>query len=709
MVTGAPPPAKAYVYPEAARGDTVDDYHGIRVPDPYRWLEDPDSPETRAWVEAENGVTRDYLARIPERDRIERRLRELYEYERYRVPSQHGGRIVYAESTGLQNQPITYVLDTPRAAPRVLLDPNTLSADGTVAIAFESMSHDGRLLAYGVSNAGSDWTEIRVRDVGTARDLADSIPWTKFTDASWRHDGRGFFYSRFPKPPKDAPSAAIYFEKVYYHRVGASSSDDVLVYEKNDQKEWMFDVAVTDDDRYIVLTVSKSTEEKNLVFVAKLGTAPPRPSDFVAVVDRFEAEYAFIGNRGTHLYFRTNRAALLGRVVETDLARPGPRRFTEVVSEASDTLQEARWVGGRLVLTYMKDAHSVVRVSDLNGKPLHELSLPGIGSVYGFTGRQSDSATYFSFSSYTTPGTIFRYEPASNTSTPFLTPRLPFDPAVYETEQVFTTSRDGTRVPVFLVHKKGFVRDGAAPTYLYGYGGFNIPLLPVFSPEIIEWLEMGGVYAVGILRGGGEYGKAWHEAGMKRNKQNVFDDFVAAARFLVTSNVTRTDRLAIGGRSNGGLLIGACLTQHPELFGAALPGVGVMDMLRYHRFTIGWAWADEYGTSDDPDELRTLLAYSPLHNIRPNTRYPATLVTTADHDDRVVPAHSFKFAAALQAAQAGPAPVLIRIETRAGHGRATPTTKIIEEDADRWAFLVHELHFTPWADTRAPGGIRPLR
>jgi prolyl oligopeptidase len=683
------------------RSDTVDEYHGVKVADPYRWLEDPDAPPTRAWIDAQNQLTNHYLSRVPERPRIGQRLRELYEYERFRVPSQHRGRIVYAEATGLQNQPVTYVIDAPRAAPRVLLDPNALSADGTVAISFESPSDDGRLMAYGVSNAGSDWTEIHVRDIATARDLPDRIPWTKFTDASWRRNGGGFFYARFSEPPKDQPSAATFFQKVYYHRVGTEASTDVLVYEKNDQKEWMFEAAVTDDDRYLVLTVSKSTDEKNLVFVAKLGGKPPSPTDFVAVVDHFESEYAFVGSRGTHLYFRTNRDAPRGRVVQTDVAAKGAANFIEVVPEAGDTLQDARWVGGRLVLTYLKDAHNVVRVYDPSGKALHELALPGIGSVYGFTGRQSDPTTFFAFASYTTPSVIYRYEPASNTAAAFLSPHLPFDPTFYETEQLFTNSADGTRIPVFIVHKKGFVKDGTAPTYLYGYGGFNISLVPGFSPDVIEWLEMGGVHAVAILRGGGEYGKAWHEAGMKQHKQNVFDDFVAAARFLVASGITRTDRLAIGGRSNGGLLVGAVLTQHPELFGATLPGVGVMDMLRYQRFTIGWAWADEYGTSDDPEELRALLAYSPLHNIKPNTNYPATLITTADHDDRVVPAHSFKFAAGLQAAQAGPAPVLIRIETRAGHGRASPTTKIIEEQTDRWAFLVHELHFTPWESDKA--------
>ncbi|HEX4334968.1 MAG TPA: prolyl oligopeptidase family serine peptidase [Polyangiaceae bacterium] len=692
--------ASPYAYPAAPRGDVVDDYHGVKVADPYRWLESTDTPATRAWIDAENRLTRGYLTSIPERDHIAERLRELFDYERFRVPEQHGARIVYAASKGLQNQPVLYVMDGPGGRPRVLLDPNPLSADGTVAVSFQSMSRDGRLLAYGLSSAGSDWTEIHVRDVATAKDLPDRIQWTKFSDAAWRKDGSGFFYTRFPEPPKDQPSAPTYFQKVFYHRVGSDPATDPLVFEKLDQKEWTFGITITDDDRHVVLTVDKGTDEKNEVFFAKLGSKPPALAAFTSLNRNFDAEYAFVGSTGTAFYFRTNQGAPRGRVVKLDVTHPDEKSWVEVVPESVDTLQEASWVADRLVLTYLKDAHSVVRVHDLAGKPLHELTLPGIGSVRGFWGRQHDAATFFSFASYTTPGVIYRYEPASNTATPFLTPKLPFDPTKYETEQVFATSNDGTRVPIFLVHAKGLVRDGATPTYLYGYGGFNIPLLPGFSPDLVEWIEMGGVYAVAILRGGGEYGKAWHEAGMKQKKQNVFDDFTSAARYLVSSGLTRVDRLAIGGRSNGGLLVGACLTQHPELFGAALPGVGVMDMLRYHRYTIGWAWADEYGTSDDPEELRTLLAYSPLQNVKPGTRYPATLVTTGDHDDRVVPGHSFKFAAALQAAQVGPAPVMIRIETSAGHGGGTPTGKLVEEDADRWAFLVRELHFTPWAAAR---------
>jgi prolyl oligopeptidase len=703
-VSAAPPTpaaAPAFAYPAAPRGTTVDDYHGVKVADPYRWLEDPDSPQTRAWIEAENGVTASYLSKIPERERIEKRLKELYDFERFRVPEQYGSRVFYAETIGMQNQPVLYVAPSPTAAAKVIVDPNTLSADGTVSMAFWSPSRDGRLLAYGVSTSGSDWVEIRLRDVTTGRDLPDRVEWTKFNRAAWSPDGTGFFYSRYPEPPKGEPSAANYFNKTYFHRIGTAQSADALVYEKPDQKEWAFDAVVTDDGKYVVIDVEKGSDEKNMILVAKLGAKPPGPAAFTELVKGFDAEYEFVGGKGTRLFFRTNKGAPRGRVVAMDVSAPDQQNLTEIVPEAPDALQSVRWVGDRLVATYLKDAHSEVRVHGVDGKLQHELALPGIGSVRGFAGRQGDRATYYSFSSFTTPNTIYRYEPASDTATVFRAPKLRYDVTQFETEQVFTTSKDGTRVPIFLVHRKGAKADASTPTYLYGYGGFNISITPMFTPDALEWMEMGGLYAVATLRGGGEYGKEWHEAGMKQKKQNVFDDFLSAARYLVSSGRTRPDRLAIGGRSNGGLLIGACLTQHPELYGAALPGVGVMDMLRFHRFTIGWAWADEYGTSDNPDELRALLAYSPLHNIRPGTHYPATLVTTADHDDRVVPGHSFKFAAALQAAQAGDAPVLIRIETRAGHGGATPTSKIIEEDADRWAFLVRELKFTPWTTEAA--------
>ena len=688
-------PKKAFDYPAAPRDGTVDDYHGVKVADPFRPLEDPDAPPTRRWIEAENRLTQSFLGDIPERRAIHQRLEVLYGFERFRLPERRAGRIFYAKSEGLQNQPVLYVMDGEKVAPRVLLDPNPLAPDGTIAVTFWSPSNDGRYVAYGLSNAGSDWVDVHVRDVASARDLPDRIEWTKFTNVAWTKDGAGFFYTRFPEPAAGQARAPTYFNKVYYHVRGTTQDKDVLVYERPDHKDWLFEVEVSDDGRYLVVIVSKSTDEKNLVYVGDLAKRTPPAGAFTELVSTFEAEYEFIGNQGPRLFFRTNRAAPRGRVIAMDVTRPAESEWKELVPESKDPIEHARWTGDRLVLGYLADAHSDVRVFDLGGKYLHSVKLPGIGTARGFSGRQKDPKTYYAYTSFTAPTTIYEYSPATNTSAVFREPKLPFDPSRYETEQVFAASPDGTRLPIFLVHATGSQKDGTAPTYLYGYGGFNIAITPAFDPALIEWLEMGGVYAVATLRGGGEYGKDWHEAGMKQRKQNVFDDFFAAARFLVSSGVTRPDRLAIGGRSNGGLLVGACVTQHPELFGAALPGVGVMDMLRYHRYTIGWAWAEEYGTSDDPKELATLLAYSPLHNVRQGTRYPATLVTTADHDDRVVPAHSFKFAAALQAAQAGDAPVLIRIETRAGHGGGMPTGKLIEEQADRWTFLVKALAFKP--------------
>jgi prolyl oligopeptidase len=696
------PPAPVLKYPEARAGTAVDEYHGVAVSDPYRWLEDPDSPATRRWIDEQNALTRSYLDAIPGRALIEKRLIELWNYERYGIPEQRGGRYFYTENDGLRNQPVLYVMDHPDAPPRVLFDPNPLSADGTVGLAFAVPSVDGRRVAYGLTTSGSDWTEVRVRDVKTLRDLPDRLSNIKFTRPAWRTDGSGFFYSRFPEPRPGEPSAITnFFNKLYFHRVGTPQSDDTLVYESSDHKEWMFEPTVSEDGRYLVVTVSKSTDESRLVLLAELSKQVPKAATFEQVVSTFDAAYDFLGNRGNRLWFRTTLGAPKGRIVRIDAAHP-EQGFLEVVPEARDRLEDVSWVGDRLIATYLRDARSEVRVFDLEGKFQHTLRLPGIGTVHGFSGRQGDRETFFSFGSFATPTTIYRCDPRVDTGVPFRTPRLTFDPGRYRTEQVFVPSTDGTRIPVFLTSRLGDVRTGKAPTYLYGYGGFDISLTPGFDPATLAWMEMGGLYAVANIRGGGEYGRAWHEAGKRGKKQQVFEDFLAVARWLVSAGYTRRDRLAIGGRSNGGLLVGACITQHPELFGAALPAVGVMDMLRYHRFTIGWAWADEYGTSDNEADFRTLLSYSPLHNVRPGLRYPATLVTTSDHDDRVVPAHSFKFAAALQSAQGGTAPILIRIETQAGHGLATPTTKLISEQTDRWTFLVRALDFVPWPEDVPP-------
>ncbi|MBX9789081.1 MAG: prolyl oligopeptidase family serine peptidase [Pirellulales bacterium] len=684
----------AIEYPAARRGDQADDYHGTRIADPYRWLEDPDSEETRAWVEAENKLTSAYLGKIPARDRLRTRLTELWDYEKVGVPVQRGGRYLFAKNDGLQNQSVLYVstgLDAQGhlAKPRLLLDPNTLSTDGTVALSGYALSDDGRLLAYGLSSAGSDWQEWKVRDVDTGADRDDLLKWVKFSGAAWSADNAGFFYSRYDEPKEGTEFVGSnYFQKLYYHKLGTPQSDDVLVYERPDQKEWGFGGEVSEDGRYLVISVSHGTERKNDVFYKDL-TDPQ--AKVVELLSAFDAQYVFLGNEGTTFWFLTDSGAPRYRVIAIALDQPQREHWRELVAEADAVLQSVSVVGDRFIADYLRDAHSQVRVFDLAGKAVRDIELPGLGSAGGFTGRRRDNETFYSFTSYTTPGTIYRYEIEPARTALVHQPKLLFDPADYETRQVFYTSRDGTRVPMFISAKRGLKQDGRNPTLLFGYGGFNISLTPSFSVSSLVWMEMGGIYAVPNLRGGGEYGREWHEAGTRDKKQNVFDDFIAAAEYLVRERYTSTDRLAISGRSNGGLLVGACLTQRPDLFGATLPGVGVLDMLRFHKFTIGWAWVSDYGSSDEPEDFRALVAYSPLHNIKPGTNYPPTLITTADHDDRVVPGHSFKFAAALQAAQQGPNPILIRIDVRAGHGAGKPTAKLIDEAADTLGFLTKAL------------------
>jgi prolyl oligopeptidase len=676
-------------YPETRSGDHADVYHGVAIPDPYRWLEDPDSEETRRWVEAQNACTFAFLKQIPSRERLRQRLTKLWNYERYGVPAVRGGRYFFTRNDGLQNQSVLYTADSLDAEPKPLLDPNLLSNDGTVSLADFEISDDGRLMAYSLSTSGSDWREWRVRDVTTGRDLEDQLRWVKFSSASWTPDGQGFFYSRYDEP-KDANAlvGANYFQKLYYHRLGTPQADDVLVYARPDQKEWGFGGHVTDDGRYLVIDVWRGSERKNGVFYKQLDEPG---ATVVELLNEFDAAYEFVGNDGSKFWFRTDAGAPRGRVIEIDLMAPERKSWRDVIAATEHTLDEVDFVGRKFIASYLQDAHTQVKVYDAHGKLEREIPLPGLGSANGFRGRDDDRETFFSFTSFTTPATIYRYDIEQGQSGVFREPKVEFHASDYETRQVFYTSRDGTRVPMFITHRKGLKLDGANPTLLFGYGGFDIPITPSFSVMNLVWLELGGVYAVANLRGGGEYGRAWHEAGMLDQKQNVFNDFLAAAEWLIENRYTNSQRLAISGRSNGGLLVGACMTQRPELFAAALPAVGVMDMLRFHRFTIGWAWVGEYGSADNAEQFQALRAYSPLHNIRPGTKYPATLITTADHDDRVVPAHSYKFAAALQAAQSGDAPTLIRIETRAGHGAGKPTSKLIDEAADCLAFLTSAL------------------
>ncbi|HMC09837.1 MAG TPA: prolyl oligopeptidase family serine peptidase [Pirellulaceae bacterium] len=691
----APAPLPAVVrpmqltYPASKKIDHVDAYHGTEVADPYRWLEDLDSDETRQWVEAQNKVTFGWLAQVPAREPIRRRLTELWNYERYGLPHKKGRRYFYTRNDGLQNQNAVYVVDRLDGTPRLLLDPNTLSADGTVALTNWVASEDGKLLAYGLAGAGSDWQEWHVMEVDSGRKLADHLKWIKFSRVAWTPDGKGFYYSRYDEPPPDEQyTKANYYQKLFFHRIGDSQGKDTLVYKRDDEKEWGFDGNVTDDGRYLIISVRRGTEQKKQVFYKEIQQAD---SPVVELLAGFDAEYEFIDNDGPLFWFVTDQNAPLRRLIAIDTRRPGRGDWKELIPESKDTLEGASAIGNHFVLQYLKDACSAIRIFDLAGKHVRDVALPDLGSASGFSGRRDDGETFYTFTSYTRPGSIYRYDVKTGQSTVFREPKVAFDPRQYETRQVFYKSKDGTRVPLIIVGRKGLKQDGTNPTILNGYGGFNIALTPRFKESTIAWLEMGGVYAVANLRGGGEYGREWHEAGMLGKKQNVFDDFLAAAEWLIANEYTSPERLAIHGGSNGGLLVGAAMTQRPELFAAAVPAVGVMDMLRFHKFTIGWAWVNEYGSSDDAEQFQTLLKYSPLHNLKAGAKYPATLVTTGDHDDRVVPAHSFKFAASLQAAQGASKPALIRIETRAGHGAGTPTTKLIETAADVLGFLVATL------------------
>ena len=688
LIFAADPPTQ-FKYPAAPTSNQVDDYFGTKVADPYRPLENPDAPESRKWIEAENKITFDFLNTIPERDGIKKRLTEVWDYERFGVPFKEKNRYFFSKNTGLQNQNVLYTTTNFFDKPRELLDPNLLAKDGTIALGGVDVTDDAKLMAYGLATAGSDWQQWKVRDVETGKDRPDLLDWIKFSNASWKKDGSGFFYSRYDKPDeKNKLRSQVYNHKLFFHQLSTPQSQDKLIYERPDQKEWLFNAEVTDDGRYLIITVQRGTDPKNRIFYKNL--VDPN-SKVVELLDKADAEYTFIDNEGPVFAFRTNLNAPLGRIVTINTSKPLPAQIDELVPQSKDKLEAVSTVGSRFVAVYLKDAHSAVKLFKLDGSSDGEIKLPGLGTAGGLTGKRKDRETFYSFTSFTTPTEIFRYNFDKRASELLFKPKVKFNPDDYATEQVFYRSADGTRVPMFISYKKGMKRDGQNPTYLYGYGGFDISLTPSFSPAILVWMEMGGIFALPNLRGGGEYGEKWHEAGMLHVKQNVFDDFISAAQYLIDNHYTSTPKLAIGGGSNGGLLVGACMTQRPDLYGAALPAVGVMDLLRFEKFTIGWAWTSDYGSADKPDDFPFLFAYSPLHHIAKGCCYPATMITTADHDDRVVPAHSFKFAATLQAAQSCDKPTLIRIETKAGHGAGKPTTKIIEETADRWAFLVKEL------------------
>lgn len=682
-------------YPPSRTVSQVDEVQGVQVPDPFRWLEDVDSAETKAWVEAQNQLTFGLLNRLPRREAIEQRLRELLNYPRFGLPSRQGGRYYYTFNSGLQNQSPLYVKDALDTEGRIVLDPNTLAADGTVALTAVAASEDGRWLGYGLARAGSDWNEFRVRDLATGQDTADLLQWVKFSGLSWTKDSRGFFYSRYPEPRREGNKVFgdLGDQKIYYHRLGTPQSDDVVVYERPDQPKWGLSGAVTEDGRYLVINVWEGTDPRNRLHYLDLqDSAQPRVQGEVArLIDVLEASYSVIGNDGSVLYVLTDLDAPRYKLIAIDLANPDRANWRTIVPQGPDVIDAATYIGGRFVINYMQDAKSVLALFARDGQPLGQVDLPGIGTVAAISGREDGPEMFFSFTSFTYPTTNFRADVTTGRAEVYQAPRVAFDPAVYETRQVFYSSKDGTRVPMFITHRKGLKLDGSHPTLLYGYGGFNISLQPSFSTSTIAWLELGGIYAVPNLRGGGEYGREWHLAGTRTSKQNVFDDFIAAAEFLVREGYTTPSRLTLSGGSNGGLLVGAVVNQRPDLARVAFPAVGVMDMMRFQNFTIGWAWASDYGRADESAEMaRYLLGYSPVHNVRAGANYPAVLVTTADHDDRVHPGHSFKYAAALQAANPrNPSPLLIRIETNAGHGAGKPISKVIEETADRFAFALH--------------------
>ena len=677
-------------YPVTRTVDQVDNYHGTDVEDPYRWLEDDNSEETKAWVAAQNRLTRQYLSTVAPREAIRNRIAELYDYERRGVPQVENGRYLFTINTGLQEQAVLHIARGVDADPAVLLDPNKLSADGTVALRGRWLTQDGRLMAYGLSRAGSDWREIHVMDVESGKELAvDSLTRIKFSGASWTPDNYGFYYSRFPEPAKGKQlTGRNTGQKLYFHRLGTPQAEDQLVYAPKDENMGVYGFC-TRDGSYLVLYLTRGSSRKSAVYLQDRD----KDSAIRPLFDRFEDEFTYLANDGPIFYFLTDRDAPKRRIVAVDIENPAQQDWREIVPEAKEPIKSALFAGGRLVIEYLHLARSRLVIHRLDGSLEREIELPALGSVYRLSGEPDQDELFFAFTSFTYPSTVFRYDLAKNELEAWFEPDVDFSPKDYSVKQVaYKSTKDSQYITMFVVHKRrGFKLDGKHPTLLQGYGGFNISLTPGFSPSRIAWLEMGGVFAMPNLRGGGEYGEKWHRAGMLENKQRVFDDFIDAAEALIDNGYTSTHKLAIAGGSNGGLLVGACLTQRPELFGACLPAVGVLDMLRFQKFTVGRNWVREYGSSDDPEMFKVLYAYSPYHNIRKGVDYPATLVTTADHDDRVVPAHSFKFAARLQAAQNGPAPVLIRVETSGGHGGGTALSKRIDATADRYAFLTNNL------------------
>jgi prolyl oligopeptidase len=683
----------AMTYPTTKKGDVVDDYFGTKVADPYRWMEDLDSKDVADWVAAQNVVTFDYLAKLPTRERFRKRITELWDYPRVGIPVIEGGRYFYLKNSGLQRQSPLYVRTSLTAEPSLVIDPNVLSPDGTVSLAQLSPSPDGKLVAYGLSEGGADWQTLHVRDVDTKKDFTDDVKWMRFSDISWTQDSKGFFYSRYPEPPKGKVlEAALSGQALYYHRVGTPQSEDRLIYERKDLPTWFISGTATEDGRYLLIFLAKGSGQENRLYYVDLGD-PRKPNVAAPVkplVEDDDAEFNAFGNEGPVLFVRTDRAAPNRKVIAIDVRNPAPSAWKTIVPEGKEAIEAMKVASDRIVVQYLVDVQSRLSLFTLDGSPAGEVTLPGAGTVAGLGGRKDSAELFYAFSSPLVPTTVFAYDPAARRATPFEAPTAPINADEYETRPLFATSKDGTRVPFFLTARRGLARDGNQPTVMFGYGGFSVSTLPTYRSDIPAWLEMGGIWVTVNMRGGAEYGEAWHKAGMLDKKQNVFDDFIAVAEHLIKERYTSPAKLAILGGSNGGLLVGAVEEQRPDLFAVALPQVGVMDMLRYDKFTGGRAWVQEYGSSSDAAQFATLIKYSPLQNVKPGTCYPATFITTADHDDRVVPSHSFKFAAAMQAAQACSKPVLIRVEVGGSHGYR-PTDKRIAELADMWAFTVEQM------------------
>jgi prolyl oligopeptidase len=683
--------AQTYKYPAAMRGDQVDDFHGVKVADPYRWMEQTDSPDMKSWIEAENKITDSYLSAIPQREAIKNRLTEIWNYERYSAPSKVAdGFYIFSKNDGLQNQSVLYrakSIDDPN--PTVFFDPNKILADGTAALNGQRFTEDGKYWAYAVSEAGSDRTTWHIRDTATGQDLPDTIGPNRNGIDAWLKDDSGFYYTSYAATAAGQElKQATKFQKIYFHKLGTPQSDDKVVYERPENGDLFSGAEISEDGRWLLITVGKGTERMNMVYFKDLNNAA---DTYHPLIENLDNAWNFLGNDGSVMYFETDKDAPHDKIVKIDVN--GDKKWVDVIPESKDTLGGVSLINNnQFVLNYLQDAHTLIKIYDTKGQFIRDVQLPGIGSAGGFGGRRNYTETFYTYSSYNAPPTIYRYDLKTGKSTLFRQAKVKFDPSQYEVKEVFYPSKDGTKIPMFLTYKKGTKLDGTNPTLLYGYGGFNIPSTPGFSVGRIAWLEMGGVYAVACIRGGSEYGKDWWKGGSRLNKQNVFDDFAWAGKWLIDNKYTSTPKLAINGGSNGGLLVGATLNQHPDWFGAAVPQVGVMDMLRFDKFTIGWAWRSDYGDPTNDADFKAMYSYSPLHNAKPGTKYPPTLITTSDHDDRVFPAHSFKYTAAMQYAQAADNPILIRVQTRGGHGAGLPTTAAIEQQADIYAFLVKALN-----------------